>query len=913
MPQPSRKTLEEFLRLYAEIAKAQKTALYERVIFHSDREGDIPKTNFLSKAAADARLHLGQRSDKKLQNRKGIFSGKTYEDLLEALQHLVVIKDGILDTTILEVTAKTSRSLPESGRLKTDLFFISIAYPNSGNVDRYAYRGLFHLRGGSNLATLEYYRNETEVELNTGQYMQDNGVFYVQIQQPQFKLYTFQLAPNRLEDTRYLHGVFSGTSDGRLVANELLLEHVNSLEEGKTKILKKEPVHPFIRYLLHRRQLTVESGAYNNLDDFQTYERWNNLREFKGVYKGYYLSKHWYKSICECFLVIRDDGTVQLHRYAEAVQNGIAYSRVDNDVQELLLLLKFQTDIKRYRFSLQLRKVPEPKNALKGSFGSEPSHYMPNTGRIVFLPAEPNQLEDSSGLQRQPERYRLTHPAEIIQFKQSEPYSEDIIQFLKGIDEDDFSDDPYQVFSNTEWDMARTAPSIPNQPPALGEPWVGYYKAYIMQYFGNRFVLQSLGVDILPDGKLVFRSLHYDYTGTPLPSSRGNDLLLTAIFKNNESGKQPEIYMCLEKPKMKHPTGAFFSGVYCGVGQMGNSTPQGGRILLFRTNNNRPLPQEECREYGLSRHDPDFQDLLREHPQLLDFFLGFHDDMLESYKSFLEAFVIPATLPGDRAYLQNLTGIYWSYKLDFNREAINKHPLVIYPDGRVLMKSIHPGKVYHGSVRLYGDRSMYALSFHALEDTQAIDENARMKAFYAMSLFTAPGQRSTFHIGMHVSQTLHEHTGLAARQVLRLASANLDDFFELEASEIPIPFLGKATDQDIEQFYDINRENFNLLQALIGEEFNLIRGSGLKTPGKSKPFGKEYDYGLMYFLAGVHLAMKRDPKYVAKVKGYFKQALLHGFNDEALLNRFEAQLTELGYDDLDKKNLLAKSKRKDDP
>ncbi|MCC7244720.1 MAG: hypothetical protein IT269_03495, partial [Saprospiraceae bacterium] len=606
-----------------------------------------------------------------------------------------------------------------------------------------------------------------------------------------------------------------------------------------------------------------------------------SIQQYVGSYIGHYLSVQKRGLICECILEIHPDGFAKLFRYGDPTGlEGIVY--VENN--ELFVLTNMNPNTTRYRSALTLKHRVECENQLfSGNFSNMQDEYMPNAGRIIFQRIESDRIPKQ-------EKYHVNTPADLDLFQEIHgDYAWQVIDFLRGFGGDAYSDDPFQVFKNSPFDLAgspgnkppvvNTQASSPMPSVSVRPDWNGLYEAYIVQTFNRQgeqtpHMLQRLSVNINTQ-YAVFRSKRNEFHARYLPA---NPHFLLAELKM-DGALIPEIFVCLHPDQLSEQPNSRFVGTYSGIGQTGIQHPNAGRVLLLRSDR-----VVEPDDFPLDLSNERLQKLMNDRPGIMDFFLGLDDYMVEGYRLFREERVLPVSMPGSRKVARDMSGVYLRYRLDSDGKSIDVQPVSIMPDGQVRMLSMFGNYQYAGMLNeMPGD--IIAISFHAIQYP-----DGKYEDFYAQSLLYKHKlkEQAKYYKGLHLSRILdNPGKSFTCRTVMvRIAESTTDlASYINQVKAIAIPVFGEH--KDLAEFNQINAEHHNILLNLMGEDDNLMTNFAEGASGLKLSFNKSVDFGLHYFLAAAYYAESADPNKFNKAKTAWKQAIKHGFRDKVLLQEYK--------------------------
>lgn len=871
----------------------------------TDKQVSSPVSNedlssILYKANSDACLLLGIRREGKLQNPGLTYGLLDFAGLVREIKKIGRFgppkSDGSVDFLgFLELSAAPERQEEavkpapltdkeatlgiRPSRLSETLYFLSASFHQTQTI---RYQGLFILHAGIDrqldLEIIPVVSGREPLKFS-GTYGTSGGIMHFQFTGGhKKKLYLFQISNLDYNEINYLHGVFAGDSEGQPTAGEIFLEKAGSEREARTKLGSEVP--PIARYLLHQRQFRPGMGAFTDLQQMEEYAKLKQLNKWVGTYEGFYLSQPSKNKLCSGRLFLFEDGSVQFDRFGSSKPaKGVVYFFDDT----LFILLHYASKLGRYRFSLILSEVGQNPSQLRGTYGNGRDEYMPNVGRIIFRqvattadPASPTTPLEGFDTQ-----------SDIPDFLQRGPFHEGVLRFLKGKSTDEYTDDPAKLFAN-EKEKIPLASALPVSETELGE-----YEAYILQFFPNRehhFVIQCLRTTFRADRIEFTTESGHHYSGQLYVN--GNHLL-ASISRSSKS--TPEMFICLQNAgQRKFLPNAAYTGVYAGIGQGDSILPSGGRIVLYRCEGENSIAMPK--DYNLIPHDATLKELLRRRRHLLDFFTGRDDEMVEGYKFFRDTFFIPlANDAARKACLNELKGVYLSFKLDKDRKHIDIQPLRILRNWEVWLMSTVPGRYYYGVVNIFGmmgGTPSISLNFHVLSTAMQgeVEEGHQLEDYFSQSLFHKKSvlDGKKYLNGVHTSRTISSGDPFCCRQVLVKVSEKSSDFdqFKDRLQRLALPIFKEKKDLDKYQQYEATYPG--LLTWLMGEAENLIVVPRPLNDDEDNLFRQGTDYGLLHIIAASYFAQEHQQSSAEDLQKlaleHWYKAVNYGFKDGKLLD-----------------------------
>ena len=755
-------------------------------------------------------------------------------------------------------------------------------------------RSIFKLDLKSKKVTFEYYgpNNLEHSKPLEGKFSGDNLIYVSFLDGKSKKMYILKKGGIEWKDLVYINGTYIGDDGNFPMAGSIFCEKVTDLETAKSKL--GQYVDTGIQYRLLYTQIRKREGAISKADLWQFSQHHFNVAakeidaNFKGSYYGCYLSSQGFHSILMAKLEIHSDGSAIFYgTHNPEGERGWIY--LSGDRKTLYLRFKFNEKLNLFNYFITLT---HDGNRLYGSYGGGSNiPYLPETGRIIL-----RKIEDKNAHEIPIGRIDLRDKPSLDQFLE-EPrvgsFNMEAIKFLRGEPiinrENDFSDTPSKVFKKTQFDTPTESsknldPKHPDNTP-IPEKYFGIYEGYVCQNFTNAPLhrIQRIAVNIMADKSVVAISENRKYTGQAVKYTKERKIGIHLAFEED----YPEIHHTLEAV---HWDGfdKTLRGTYTGTGRTAQNVPIGGRIILFNKPEFQSTNDIQRRDFSLS-NAADMQQLEQEIPNLLDYFLGLNDNMVEGYGSFKNSGFLPICNTPYTQIQNHVAGYYLSFRLRTDLRSIAISPLSIDDWGNVKMKSTRmknnkSHKEYSGVCEINNNEKLLSLKFHLFDG----------KPFYALSKFNKSPDivnlsTNKLLMGIFSSSNVIQERTFACKHILIFQGKNHDLYDNYSPEVVPVPiYPNKPTDGFIQK----NQEYDGLLDYLIGDEYNMIRmgrGPRLKAIEKYKKFEKKINYGEIFYLAALQY-YEMGKKNLAI--NSWKQAILNGFQDQVAMDELKEKNPE---------------------
>jgi hypothetical protein len=728
-----------------------------------------------------------------------------------------------------------------------------------------------------------------------GRFEYENNLIYISFpaKNPK-KMYILQAKTiKNWKIIKYLRGTYISDSETHPEAGVIFCEKVESYQDGLDKFKETIPIE--IQHELLHKQFKINDDPITDEMDMQKhpmYKHVNKIKEeFSGTYQSFYLSNQANKKILMSIMTITENGKVKF--YTEDNRSPYEGYVIVKSSSTLYIRVHYQPKPNTYKFIITLKVLKKGLfiGAYGGDFQANPA--IPGFGRVVF-----NKISEGVDT-KEPfaESFEVAQSAQmkVLRSKYLGSNEKVVLDFLRGISEvahyNDIIDSPYHIFKGTKLSLdsldssqeytqdiiADTEPKNKHHAEEFIAPYVGKYACYIVSHFNvePKYRVQLIKMEIQKDGNVKAYSIHNNnYTGRFYLDSEANCIILT-IQRNNVEIIKHVLEKIPYASKEETDEVLMLRGTYTGIGSM--NSPIGGRILLIKKT-----------EGDIKPRDFDLSDILKSQnlelkDYLLPFFMGMEDNMVESYPSFFESWLLPR-FSSKNQDVESVSGLYKIYRLRNNRKSISIVPLVIYPDGTVKMKSGRSGNKkypYTGKIVLTNGEIVSILFF------KRGTEESFSYAMFNKSIEQV-GTNNTNFIGMFTSLMPHDRRVFSSRIVLIYEEKDTSGYDQTLSTEIFIPKWGDKTIND--QYEEMDK--MGILTYLASEENNMLRtgqGPRIRSLRENNGYKKKFDYGKVFFIAAVQ-ALKEGKN--EESKSLWQHAKDQGFRDKVYFEKVinEAQV-----------------------
>lgn len=752
----------------------------------------------------------------------------TLQEIVERLEQTYQIKkeqDGTLTIPghIVENPPVWQESLRQSKLNHPHVgahWYVALSYKHDNDI---VYQGIFEFDADWKSVRVEYYRHgETDPLTQQGTvhprdlYLLVNitaaNDAYVKTQ------YILKKAEQGWKNSEYFHGVYSAPSfDSHPAAGEIILQRVDSLENARKLIL--QPAPDWAVFQLHGKYLiTNTTNVVKRESDFPYHHLMEDIESISGRWQGY-LQNTQDKSLHECILQINSDGQVQL-------KSSLYTTSVDGKLSPLesssSFYINFGLDPQSGVSGLYLGLNFFSEGILSGVAATLLEGVSPSMFKVVLWPLEGNEdwdqlkCDDIDGL------------ADI----KNEQHRKGVLREFYQLDADALAD------------------------------LEGHYEVLLLSHdiIHQHSNLQRLCLTIHSDGTAHLSGAYRKQYNGHLALTRG---MTVCSFSPEE---EEDVYFQFFFVPVNPDDVSVYTGIFAG-GEPQANVPIAGRIMLQRVE--KPVSVEN---YALNSDK--LVEYFFQHPERLDFFLGYQDKMILTYKDLWDAGLLPRS-PNAREEINRVAGLYYSIKPHRVNDspAFFVNPVRIHEDGRVdLLSTRKPKAYYHGIVELINNSMLCMTLFRR--------SKAPQRAVSLYNLGTQEGEHIQMIAGVHLAYRLNQAPRTSREVLIRLnpencRKLNLDydqlEYESLEAYVVHLPINGKQDEQ-----YALFNQFDGVMNFLTGDEHNAIRLSADIPPR----FSREVDYADLFFSAARQKAATGN---LSQAIDYLERAQHHGFSNQALL------------------------------
>ena len=836
------------------------------------------------------RINKDNPNSEKRRNNNGLYGKWSVSEIVE-----ILISEFDIPKKILEKEDKYYEIKPETvSKLKerflelkeeSTQFIYLIGSTYQGKQLEVAPRSIFILDLKSKKVTFEYYRDKSQVpiQLSKGTVSGNNLVYFNFQDLSNKKMYILKKGPLPWEKVLYLQGTYIGDDGSSPMAGAIFCEQVEDYPTAQSKLHKE--VGTGIQYRLLYSQIRQKEEGIADRQQLSNHHFNTAAQEiqnnFKGSYYGCYLSSQGFHAILQAKLELKPDGSAIFYgHHNKAGEKGWIY--LSGDKKTIYLRFKYNEKLNIFKYFITLS---HDGARFYGSFGGGSNFTsLPETGRIIFLKIENRNTKDIPvGIVDVRDKDALNL---FLNHSKVGGFNQDAINFLLGEPiihrENDFSDTPAKVFKGTPFDpnFGVHEKSNPNHPEnqAIPETYLGVYSGYIVQYFNDHpnYRVQKISLKLSQSKYVLAVSKNRNYKGKALHYVEDKKLNFYLAHKED----YPEIHHILEITSWKDYNNIVLRGTYTGTGRTAQNHPIGGRIIFFKEKEGIAIEEIEVRDYSLS----DAQDMSRlesEVPGLLEFFLGLKDNMVEGYGLFKESGFLPITHTPYKEIKNQVSGYYLSFRIRTDLSTISVVPLIIDSWGNVKMKSTqklsqYEYKEYSGICEINNDEVL-SLRFHFCGN----------RSLFAQSKFNKSDnivdtESNKILMGIFSSSNSRQNRPFACKQILIFQEKDISNYHDTLPEYIEIPIYPKPASP---RFKELNEKYNNIMNYLIGDEYNMIRmsrGPRIKSVEKGEDFKKKIDYSEVFFLAALKYY---DLGHRASAKNMWEYAILNGFRENNLVDQ----------------------------
>ncbi|MBK8920883.1 MAG: hypothetical protein IPM81_05150 [Saprospirales bacterium] len=687
------------------------------------------------------------------------------------------------------------------------------------------YQGIFEFNKEWTTVRVEYFRHgESEPQVQWGTVHPRDLYLLINIADSS-EGYTkshiiLKKAEQSWKNSDFFHGVYAAPSfNSHPAAGEIILQRVASLEEARKLI--HTPAPDWAAFHLHGKYLIANTpNVVMKASDFPFHHVVKDIHSITGRWQGY-MQNTQDNTLQECLLQISSNGQVRLKS-----------SLYTGSIEGKLLPL---TSSSSYYINLDA----ERHSGVCGLFlGINLFNEDVLSGVVATL------LEEDSP----------------VNFK--------IILWPVGneVDWDDLQcaniDDPVDIVNESQrYEVLR---EFYNLDTGIISELEGHYEIILLSHeiVVNQSHLQRLAMTIRNDGTAILTGSHKKpYNGQITHTS---DIIVCKFSPESEE----EMYFEFIFVPTNTDNAATYSGIYAGGAPKANM-PIAGRLKLIRVD--EPVSVEN---YPLGSQK--LLDFFFEHPQHLDFFLGYHDKMVLTYKDFRDAGILPRS-PSKPDEINRVAGMYYSIKPHRadDKPAFFVNPVRIYEDGRVdLLSTRKPKAYYHGLAELINS-SMFCITLYRRATTP-------QRAISLFNIGDQGGESIQLIAGVHQAYRLNQAPRTSREVLIRLnpencRKLNLDydhlNYADLDAFIVQLPIDGHQDER-----YALFNQFDGIMSFLTGDEHNAIRLSADIPPR----FFREVDYADLFFSAACQKAARLN---FNQSIDYLERAQHHGFSNRTLLQQ----------------------------